>query len=120
MSKYLVIYKETDVVGYDSMDEVDGARVNVIDAEREEIAAEEGIKLGNVTFEEAMEITQSQGGGDPTPVYEVEAVIEALIASDLDQEDKDALMEELTQDDIDFKVEGIFQEIIGKVDPIRN
>jgi tyrosine-protein phosphatase YwqE len=115
MQEFIVVFNETDVIGYDDESELQEALYSYIEQERKEKAEEYGYDIDYLDSEEAKEIDMIPG--DEAKIYKTKDVIAALKNnSTLDDEDKESLLKELKRDKIEFKVDSVFSEVIEEVE----
>jgi hypothetical protein len=109
MQEYIVVYNETDVVGYDDESYLRGAIIDYNIKESKEINE-------MYDFEDDDEVDTAPIAGDEAKIFETEVVIAAVKSSRLDEEDKKALLKELQKDQINFKADGTFDEVVEGLD----
>ena len=114
MQKFIVVYKETEVVGYDNLSELKEGLIDYNQQERREKADMYDMNIDDMDSDELEELDDIWG--DEAKVYETADVVTALNNSTLDADDKKSLLKELNKDQIKFKVDGIFDEVIEEVD----
>ncbi|GAB6716708.1 hypothetical protein [Bacillus cereus] len=114
MQEFIAVYHETDVVGYDDVNELRGGLLSYNVEERRGKAAEYDEILEDMDADEIEDLDQELG--DEVKVYETADVVAALKNSDLDDADKASLMKRLKKERIKFEVDGIFDEVIEDVD----
>lgn len=116
MQEFIAVYGETDVKGYDNVEELNDALEEYNYQERRETA--EDYDMGDLDDLDAEEVREIDAvPGDPVKVYETAEVIAKLNASPyIDNEDKKALLKKLQKDEIKFKVDTTFDEVVEDLD----
>lgn len=114
MQKYIAVYKVTEVIGYSNLSELKEALIDYNEQERREKAESYDLNLDDMDFDEIVDLDDIWG--DEVKVYETMDIIDELNnCSYLDPEDKDSLLRELIKEQIKFKVDGNFEEVIDEV-----